>query len=160
MGSVRYRALHRSQRLWCGVVRHFSRSRTRDPRAEQEGLGASSSPALRSWVEVFVHLGYGRRISSRGSSCSDTKNPLADTEQDHLLRGRRHLRYLIHPTAGRNRGLICPGVIMAIVFSSRITGDVADMYSTNNYYTGPSSTHLSPCFCANQLTLPAINPSD
>ena len=33
---------------------------------------------------------------------------------------------------------------MAIVFSSRITGDVADMYSTNNYYTGPSSTHFPP----------------
>ncbi|RXK39161.1 V-type ATPase, C subunit [Tremella mesenterica] len=28
------------------------------------------------------------------------------------------------------------GVIMAIVFSSKITGDVVDMYTTNNYYTG------------------------
>ena len=28
------------------------------------------------------------------------------------------------------------GVIMAIVFSSKITGDTADMYSANNYYTG------------------------
>jgi len=28
------------------------------------------------------------------------------------------------------------GVIMAIVFSSKITGDVVDMYSPNNYYTG------------------------
>lgn len=28
------------------------------------------------------------------------------------------------------------GVIMAIVFSSRITGDVANLYSVNNYYTG------------------------
>ncbi|KAK4683468.1 V-type H+-transporting ATPase 21kDa proteolipid subunit, partial [Tremellales sp. Uapishka_1] len=28
------------------------------------------------------------------------------------------------------------GVIMAIVFSSKITGDVIDTYSANNYYTG------------------------
>jgi predicted alpha/beta-fold hydrolase len=31
------------------------------------------------------------------------------------------------------------GVIMAIVFSSKITGDIQDMYSPNNYYTGTSS---------------------
>lgn len=27
---------------------------------------------------------------------------------------------------------------MAIVFSAKITGDVQDMYSDNNYYTGKS----------------------
>ena len=28
---------------------------------------------------------------------------------------------------------------MAIIFSSKINGDVADMYTANNYYTGAPS---------------------
>lgn len=32
------------------------------------------------------------------------------------------------------------GVIMAIVFSGKINGDVQDMYTANNYYTGTFSS--------------------
>ncbi len=33
---------------------------------------------------------------------------------------------------------------MAIVFSSKINGDVTDMYTANNYYTGMSLSQLTP----------------
>lgn len=63
--------------------------------------------------------------------------------KDHLLRGCRHLWQVYHIAYYKADWAL--GVITAIVFSSKITGDVQDPYTANNYYTGtprhtPTST--------------------